>query len=100
MQMHKVETSAGMAICADPSRIAVIVSFPCARFRSMFSIATVASSTKIPTASAEAAERHNIDRFMEGAQHHQRYQNGERNRKGDDHRAPPAPQKEQNHQSG
>ena len=52
MQMHSVETKAGTAICAEPSRIAVRSSFPCRRIRSIFSMATVASSTKMPTAKA------------------------------------------------
>src|SRR5712692_6668297 len=52
MQMHSVETNAGTAICCAPSRMACTVSLPMARLRLMFSISTVASSTKMPTASA------------------------------------------------
>ena len=52
MQMQIVETNAGTAICAAPSRMACMVSFPMARLRLMFSISTVASSTRMPTASA------------------------------------------------
>ena len=52
MQMHSVETKAGTAICCAPSRIAWTVSLPMARLRLMFSISTVASSTRMPTASA------------------------------------------------
>ena len=52
MQMARVETSAGMAICADPSRIACSSSTPNCRYRLMFSMATVASSTRMPTDSA------------------------------------------------
>ena len=52
MQMQSVETSAGTEICAAPSRIASRSSWPSSRKRSMFSIVTVASSTKIPTARA------------------------------------------------
>jgi hypothetical protein len=51
MQMQIVETNAG-AICCEPSRIAGSRSFPCSRCQLMFSIATVASSTRMPTASA------------------------------------------------
>jgi hypothetical protein len=51
-QMHNVETSAGTAIWCAPSRIAGSTSLPCSRCQLMFSIATVASSTRIPTASA------------------------------------------------
>ena len=52
MQMHSVETNAGTAICCAPSRMACTVSLPMARLRLMFSISTVASSTRMPTASA------------------------------------------------
>ena len=52
MQMQSVETNAGIAICAAPSRIASHDRLPFARLRWMFSISTVASSTRMPTASA------------------------------------------------
>ena len=52
MQMESVETNAGIAICAAPSRIACSISLPSSRLRLMFSISTVASSTRIPTARA------------------------------------------------
>ena len=52
MQIESVETNAGIAICAAPSTIAGRSAFPCSRLRWMFSIATVASSTRMPTASA------------------------------------------------
>src|SRR5258708_12609379 len=50
--MQSVETSAGTAICAAPSRIASRRPCPSSRNRSIFSIVTVASSTRIPTANA------------------------------------------------
>jgi len=52
IQMHKVDTNAGTAICCAPSMIAVMNVFFCPMLRWMFSIATVASSTSTPTASA------------------------------------------------
>ena len=52
MQMLSVETNAGTAIWLAPSRIARIIGFPIARLRWMFSISTVASSTRMPTARA------------------------------------------------
>ena len=52
MQMHNVETSAGTAICRAPSRMAGTTSGMFTRLRWIFSISTVASSTRIPTASA------------------------------------------------
>ena len=52
MQMHNIDTNAGVTICAAPSMIAVSTSLPCSRCQLMFSIVTVASSTRMPTASA------------------------------------------------
>ena len=52
MQMQSVETNAGTAICGAPSRIACSSALPSSRLRLMFSISTVASSTRMPTASA------------------------------------------------
>src|ERR1035437_8250092 len=52
MQMEMVETKAGTAICAEPSMIDCSSSLPDSRLRLMFSIATVASSTRMPMASA------------------------------------------------
>ena len=52
MQMHSVETNAGTAICCAPSRMALMIGFRCPMLRWMFSISTVASSTRMPTASA------------------------------------------------
>ena len=52
MQMQSVETNAGTAICCAPSRIACTRRLRWCRLRWMFSISTVASSTRMPTASA------------------------------------------------
>ena len=52
MQIESVDTKVGIAICCAPSRIAVSSGFPASALRWMFSIATVASSTRMPTASA------------------------------------------------
>ena len=52
MQMESVETKAGTAICCAPSRIARVMGFCIPILRWMFSISTVASSTRMPTASA------------------------------------------------
>ena len=52
MQMQSRETKAGCTICAAPSRMAVLTSLPCSRCQLMFSMVTVASSTRMPTASA------------------------------------------------
>src|SRR2546422_11736899 len=52
IEMEIVETKAGVAICAAPSMIACKISFPSSMLRLMFSMVTVASSTRMPTASA------------------------------------------------
>ncbi len=52
MQMHSSDTKAGATICDAPSRIALRTSLPCSRCQLTFSIVTVASSTRMPTASA------------------------------------------------
>ena len=52
MQMESVETKAGAAICMAPSSTARTSGFFMAMLRCVFSISTVASSTRIPTASA------------------------------------------------
>ena len=52
MQMQSVLTKAGSAISCAPSRIAVSSDFPNDICRWMFSISTVASSTRMPTARA------------------------------------------------
>ena len=54
MQMHSVETSAGTAICARAIEdgLLVVSLAPLQDSASMFSISTVASSTRMPTASA------------------------------------------------
>ena len=52
MQMHSSDTKAGATIWCAPSMMAVRTSLPCSRCQLMFSMVTVASSTRMPTASA------------------------------------------------
>ncbi len=52
MHIQSVETNAGTAICPAPSKMPVCSSAPSSRWRSIFSMVTVASSTRMPTASA------------------------------------------------
>ena len=52
MQIHNVETNAGTAIWAAPFKIPSRSDPPSCRTRSIFSIVTVASSTRMPTAKA------------------------------------------------
>src|SRR5205807_7993325 len=51
-QMDRVDTNAGVAICAAPTRMARRSGFFMAMLRWTFSISTVASSTRMPTAKA------------------------------------------------
>ena len=48
--MHSRETKAGPTIWAAPSRMAVVTGLPRSRCQLMFSMVTVASSTRMPTA--------------------------------------------------
>jgi hypothetical protein len=52
MQMDRVAMSVGVAIWEAPSRIAFTIGFFIAILRFVFSISTVASSTRMPTAKA------------------------------------------------
>ena len=52
MEIDNDATNVGVAIWLAASTIACRISFPWCTFRLMFSISTVASSTRIPTASA------------------------------------------------
>ena len=52
IQMHSRATKAGVTIWAAPSRIASRTDLPCSRCQLMFSIVTVASSTRMPMARA------------------------------------------------
>ncbi len=52
MQIDRVATNAGVATSAAPSRMACRRGLPRSSWRWLFSISTVASSTRMPTASA------------------------------------------------
>ena len=52
MQMESVATKVGTAICDAPSSTATTSRFRMAMLRCVFSISTVASSTRMPTARA------------------------------------------------
>src|SRR5271157_3654553 len=96
MQIHMVDTRAGTAICAAPSRIASKVGLPSARCRSIFSMVTVASSTRMPTAKASPPNvmvlsvcRRALSAAME--------ESGQRNRDRNDQGALPIAQKQKDH---
>src|SRR5437867_7442050 len=100
MQMHSVDTSAGTAICWAPSRMAWMTGLPMSRLRLMFSTSTVASSTRMPTASASPPS---VMMLMVSPSR-LRVMNGRQDRERDGHRddegAPPASEEEQDHHGG
>ena len=67
---------------------------------SMFSISTTPSSTRMPTASAKPAERHDVQRLAAQPEAHYGSQQGKRNRGHDDERTSPIAQKEQDDETG
>ena len=70
MQMHKVETNAGTAICRAPSRIAVAPHPDCARDSGvMFSISTVCVVYKDSDRQRQASQRHDVDGFPQSAEY-------------------------------
>ena len=100
MQIASVETKVGTAICAAPSITARTSDLRMPMLRCVFSIATVASSTSMPTASARPPSVITLMVWPEQAQDAERRQDGERNRDADDQRAAPASEKQQNHHAG
>ena len=98
MQMASVETNAGTAICAAPSRIARRSGFFMPRLRWMFSISTVASSTRMPTASAMPPSVMMLSDWPSAHRTMIDDQDRQRDRDGDDERAPPRAEEQQDHQ--
>ena len=93
-------SSPGRMISCAPWVMAVRMSSPCSSmWRLMFSMVTVASSTRMPTASAKTAERHHIDRLAERRKHDQRAKHRQRYRHGDDEGRAPAAEKDQDHEA-
>src|SRR3954471_7467625 len=99
MQMQSSDTNAGVTICRAPSMIEVSTSLPCSRCQLMFSIVTVASSTRIPTASASPPQRHDVERLAERREHRDRSQDRKRDRGRDDDGGPPAPEEQEDHEA-
>ncbi len=100
MQMQSVETKAGAAICCAPSSTARTSGFFMAMLRWVFSISTVASSTRMPTASARPPSVITLMVWPIMLQHDERDQDRERNGDADDDGAAPASEEEQDHQAG
>src|SRR5258708_6940512 len=94
--MHINETVAGTTICLAPSRIAVSISLPCSRCQLMFSMVTVASSTRMPTASASPPS---VMTLMVSPSSESAVTD-ERDRDSDDQGRAPAAEEQQDHHSG
>jgi len=75
MQMQSVDTSAGTAICRSAFQDGVALGMPLFEYRSMFSMVTVASSTRMPTA-GPILQGHDVDGFSEKAEDHDGRQDG------------------------
>jgi hypothetical protein len=74
MQMHRVETSAGTAICCAPSRMARTVSLPMRQIPiDVFDLygGVVHQNTD---GQRQASQGHDVDGFVERAQHDDRNQ--------------------------
>ena len=97
MQMESVETSAGTAICAAPSRMACSMALPC--FQIAVDVLDVDGGVVHQNADGQRqpAQRHDVDGLAQRAQREQRSENRKRNGNGNDQRAAPAAQEDQNH---
>jgi hypothetical protein len=100
MQMHSSDTNAGVTICLAPSMIAECTSLPCSRCQLMFSMVTVASSTRIPTASARPPSVITLSVCPVSGKQGDRREDRERNRHRDDDGGAPAAQEDQDHHRG
>ena len=100
MQMQSVETSAGTAICAAPSRMASC------EVVALFEVALDVFDgdggvvDEDADGEREAAEGHDVDGLADEAEHDDRGENRERNGDGDDDGGAPAAEEEQDHQAG
>jgi hypothetical protein len=59
--MHSIASRRGTIVSIEPSRTALANGTPRCKWEWMFSIETVASSTKIPIAKSQSTQRHQID---------------------------------------
>ncbi len=100
MQMQSVETSAGSAICAAPSRMPVCRSLPSIEIAIDIFDGDGGVVHQDADGQRQAAQRHDVDGFAERAQDADGAEDRKRNRDRDDQRAAPAPQKEQDHDGG
>ena len=98
MQMHSVETKAGIAICAAPSIMPVRRSLPLIQI----SLDVLDGHRGVVDQNADrqrqSAQRHDVDAFAQRAQHADGRQNRQRNGNRDDQGAAPASQKQEDHE--
>ena len=97
MQMQSVETKRRHGDLRRAVQDAVRRSLPSSKLRSMFSIVTVASSTRMPTASARPPSVMMLMVSPSALRTHDGSQDRERNRDRDDQRAAPASEEQQDH---
>ena len=100
MQMDSVETNAGAATCCAESRMARVSGLPSCMLRCVFSISTVASSTRMPTASASPPSVITLMVSPQRRQDDERCRNRKRNGNANDEGRPPRAQEQQDHQAG
>ncbi len=100
MQMARVETSAGVAICAAPSRMACSISFP--DFEVAVDVLDLHGRIVHQNADGQrqAAQGHDVDGLVQGVEHHERAENGKRNGDRDNQRGTPTAQEDQDHDGG
>ncbi len=100
MQMHKVETSAGTAICAAPSRIASYTWIPIFQVTLDIFDGDGGIVHQDSHGESQAAQGHDVDGFMQEAESKDGGKDRKRNGNRDDQGAAPTAQEEQNHQAG
>ena len=99
-RMQSIASNRGTAVSMFPSRTAeAIDAVPCILWW-MFSISTVASSTRMPTAMRQSAQRHEVDRLPREPERHQSAADRERDVEHHDDHAAPVAQKHEHHQPG
>ena len=98
MQIASVETNAGMAICAAPSRIARRSGLFMPKLRWTFSSLHGGVVHEDADRQRHAAQRHGVERLAQCPQDDDRREDRQRDRDGDDERASPRAEEQQDHQ--
>ena len=97
---QSIASSRGTAVIALPARTATAMFGAWAKWVWMFSTSTVASSTRMPTASARPPSVIRLTVCPLEPQRDHRRQQRQRDVQHDDQRAPPVAQEQQHHQPG